>query len=130
MQAQKAATEEGVSAERTCQERGKRVSAATKKDKKVERDSKKGKTSRIEGMMESYLDMKKKQLEQEAAVLTKENQPAQGGTDFSITKCISVLNKMLVTTAEKVKAYSVFKYPENREIFLSSYEEGEYLVLH
>ncbi|KAF8662621.1 hypothetical protein HU200_056222 [Digitaria exilis] len=32
---------------------------------------------------------------------------------------------MQVTSAEKVKAYSIFKCPENREIFLSSYEEDK-----
>lgn len=103
-----------------------RISAATKQDKKEEKEAKKAKkSSNVEGMMERYLELRTKQVEQEAVLLERENQPIQATTDFSITRCIAVLNKMEVTCVEKVKAYSAFKSAENREIFLSSYEVDE-----
>uniref|UniRef100_A0A0E0LU83 DUF8040 domain-containing protein n=1 Tax=Oryza punctata TaxID=4537 RepID=A0A0E0LU83_ORYPU len=44
--------------------------------------------------------------------------------DFSIKKCISILNSMVeVTKEEKAKAYTVFKNAENREIFVSACAE-------
>jgi hypothetical protein len=46
-------------------------------------------------------------------------------TDFSIKRCVFVLNTMDVTKEEKVKAYGVFKSKENREIFLSAWSEDQ-----
>ncbi|TVU27150.1 hypothetical protein EJB05_29733, partial [Eragrostis curvula] len=66
--------------------------------------------------------------ENEAAMLARENQPTQA-TDFSITRCIKVLNTMEVTKEEKVKAFSVFTNVDNREIFLSSAEGDEETAL-
>ncbi|KAK3126629.1 hypothetical protein QOZ80_7AG0559560 [Eleusine coracana subsp. coracana] len=103
-----------------------RVSAATKHDKKEEKETKKAKkSSNVEEMMERYLELRAKQVEQESVLLATENPTGQGGTDFSIKRCISVLNRMEVTRVEKIKAYSVFKSVDNRQIFLSSYEEDE-----
>ena len=63
--------------------------------------------------------MRTKQAEDEAAQLAKEKEFSQGN-DFSIKRCISVLNPLEMTKAEKAKAYAVFKNPENREFFLSA----------
>ncbi|TVU18190.1 hypothetical protein EJB05_34270, partial [Eragrostis curvula] len=91
----------------------------------------------VEGMFERYLEMRTKQGEEEAAMLARENEAAMlarenqltQATDFSITRCIKVLNTMQVTKEEKVKAFSVFKNVENREIFLSSAEGDEETAL-
>ncbi|KAF2920221.1 hypothetical protein DAI22_08g194111 [Oryza sativa Japonica Group] len=89
----------------------------------------------VEGLMERYLDMRTKQTEDEAAQLAREKEAQlarekeahlareKESNDFSIKRCISVLNSMDVTKAEKVKAYTVFKNAENREIFVSACDE-------
>lgn len=103
-----------------------RVSAATKQDKKErKKESKKAeKSSHLETVVERYLDMRNKQVEDENALLARKKQIAEA-TDFSIKKCISILNKIEVTKVEKVIVYSIFKSKENREIFLSSHEEDK-----
>jgi hypothetical protein len=107
---------EASSAARLEQKRGR------KKDEQEEKRPKK--SSRIESMMEKYLVMRTKQVEDERSELSKEKEVAQGD-DFSIKRCVSVLNTMDVTTQEKVKAYGVFKSKENREIFLSAWSEDQ-----
>jgi hypothetical protein len=82
-----------------------------KKDEQEEKRLKK--SSRVETMMEKYLEMRTKQVEDERSQLCKEKEDAQGN-DFSINRCVSVLNTMGVTK-EKVKAYGVFKRKENRD---------------
>jgi hypothetical protein len=82
-----------------------------KKDEQEEKRSKK--SSRVETMMEKYLEMRTKQVEDERSQLCKQKEDAQGD-DFSINRCVSVLNTMGVTK-EKVKAYGVFKRKENRD---------------
>jgi hypothetical protein len=77
------------------------------------------KSSNIEVLMERYLDIRSKQAEDEATLLARERE-ARGGDDFSIKNCISVLNTLEVTKEEKVKAFKVFKDPDNRQIFLSA----------
>ncbi|TVU06977.1 hypothetical protein EJB05_47015, partial [Eragrostis curvula] len=107
---------------------------------------KKSTKSNVEAMFERYLEMRTKQGEEEAAMLARENeaamlareneaamlvrenQPTQA-TDFSITRCIKVLNTMEVTKEEKVKAFCVFTNVDNREIFLSSAEGDEETAL-
>ncbi|TVU43332.1 hypothetical protein EJB05_09792, partial [Eragrostis curvula] len=85
-------------------------------------------TANIEGMMEKYLDMRKKQFEDDAALLQNKQRAAEG-SDFSIKKCISVLSTMGVTREEKTKAFGVFKDPDNREIFLSAFEDDPQCAL-
>ena len=59
-----------------------------------------------------------KEAKEEAARLARENDPAKSN-DFSIKRCISVLNTLKVTKEEKAKAYVVFiKSKENRESFI------------
>ena len=63
-----------------------------------------------------------KEAEEEAAHLAKEKEAAECN-DFSIKRCISVLNTLDVTKEEKAKAYVVFiKSKENREAFISGCE--------
>jgi hypothetical protein len=93
-----------------------------KKDEQEEKRPKK--SSRVETMMEKYLEMRTKQVEDERSQLCKEKEATQGD-DFSIKRCVSVLNTMDVTKEEKVKAYGVFKSKENREIFLSAWSEDQ-----
>jgi hypothetical protein len=68
--------------------------------------------------------MRTKQAEDEKSQLCKEKEATQGD-DFSIKRCVSVLNTMDVTKEEKVKAYGVFKSKENREIFPSAWSEDQ-----
>jgi hypothetical protein len=58
-------------------------------------------------MMGRYLKMMTKQAEDETAHLAREKEAAEGN-DFSIKRCISVLNTMQVTKQKKTKAYAVF----------------------
>jgi hypothetical protein len=77
---------------------------------KEPKKAKKGAT--IESLMERYLEMRTKQAEDESAQIARE-EGAQGA-NFSITRCVSILNTMDVTKAEKAKkAYVVFKRQEN-----------------
>ena len=66
--------------------------------------------------------MRTKQVEDETTQLAREKECSQAA-DYSIKKCVSMLSTMNVTKQEKVKAYSVFKIPENIEIFLSACED-------
>ena len=72
--------------------------------------------------MERYIEMKSKESEEEITQLAREKECSQAA-DYSIKKCVSMLGTMDVTKEEKVKTYSVFKIPENREIFLSACED-------
>jgi nitric oxide reductase activation protein len=101
---------EGSSAARLQQERRKKDAQEEKRPKK---------STRVENMMEKYLEMRTKQAEDESAQLAKEKEHTQG-VDFSIKKCIS---SMKVTKEEKAKAYVVFKTPVNRELFLCACED-------
>jgi hypothetical protein len=71
----------------------------------------------LEGPVWRYLDMKIKQVEDEAAQLAKEKEAAQDN-DFSIKRCITILRTMDVTVDEKIKAAEVFNIPNNRETFI------------
>ncbi|CAO2203018.1 unnamed protein product [Urochloa humidicola] len=88
----------------------------------------------IEGMMERYLEMRNRneQAEDETphrarerkarGSETRESEAAQA-SDFSIKRCISVLNTMEATKEEKAKAYAIFiKSKENREAFICACE--------
>jgi len=120
-------TEEGEAARRTVAvlraEEGEaaRRAAAVHKEREPKKQKK---NSKIEGMMERYLEMRSKQVEEETVELARAKEVAQVD-DFSIKKCISVLNSMDGTKEEKAKAYVVFKSQEDREIFLSACEEDQ-----
>ena len=96
--------------------------------------------ARIEEMMERFLEKREeetalmaKQAEEESARRAKQEEEfvarlarekeAAESNDFSIKRCISVLNTLEVTKEEKVKAFVVFiKSKENREAFISGCE--------
>ncbi|KAF0905097.1 hypothetical protein E2562_000900 [Oryza meyeriana var. granulata] len=86
-----------------------------------EKEPKRQKTSVGVGLIERYLDMRTKQAEDEAAHLAREKEAYLARekeiNDFSIKRCISILNSMEVTKEKKAKAYAVFKNAENRGIF-------------
>ncbi|WVZ86919.1 hypothetical protein U9M48_033630 [Paspalum notatum var. saurae] len=104
------------------EQRPQRRAAPTTRNKEEKGAKRHKKSGDIEGPMGRYINMRSKQAEDEAARLAREKGDAQGN-DFSIKRCISVLNTMEVTKEEKAKAYGVFKNPDNREIFLSAYSE-------
>jgi hypothetical protein len=111
--------DEDTSVERNGQQRR----AAMESRNTEEKEAKRPKTSgNIEGLLERYLKMRTKQVEDEDAQVAKIKEAAQG-TDFSIKRCVCVLNSMEVTKVEKAKAYAVFKNQDNREIFLSACSE-------
>ncbi|WVZ89825.1 LOW QUALITY PROTEIN: hypothetical protein U9M48_036183, partial [Paspalum notatum var. saurae] len=93
-----------------------RKASAVTRNKDPKESKRQKKSSNIEAIMEKDVDIKAKQIE------TKEKKDAQAN-DFSIKRCISILNTMDVTKEEKVKAFSVFKNLDSREIFLSASEE-------
>ena len=70
----------------------------------------------VAAMMEKYIEMRAKQVEDE-------KKKAKAVDEFSIKKCINLLNTMHITPNEEIKAFRVFKIPENREIFLSANPE-------
>jgi hypothetical protein len=101
---------------------------------KQEKEPKKPRQSdNIENMMNKYLEMRSKQVEDEAAreketreKEAREKEAAQSD-DFSIKRCISVLNTIeKLTKLEKAKAYSVFtKGKENIETFICACEADQ-----
>ncbi|RCV13639.1 hypothetical protein SETIT_2G361600v2 [Setaria italica] len=91
-------------------------------------------------MMERFLEIRTKQAEDEAKQLARENEArekesrkkeardkeAAKGDEFSIKRCISVINTMEVTKQEKTKAYAIFtKSKENRETFICASEQDQ-----
>jgi hypothetical protein len=100
-------------------------------------------------MMEQFLAWRTKQAQDEASQLAKENEArekeardkearekeardkeADKGNDFSIRRCISIVNTMDVSKQKKAKAYAVFgKSKENRETFICASEEDQEAAL-
>ncbi|EAZ37531.1 hypothetical protein OsJ_21861 [Oryza sativa Japonica Group] len=137
-----ATEDDNANAERLKEMPHRRV-VAVPRNKEEKEPKRQKKSVGVEGLMERYLDMRTKQTEDEAAQLAREKEAhlarekeaqlarekeahlarEKESNDFSIKRCISVLNSMDVTKAEKVKAYTVFKNSENREIFVSACDE-------
>ncbi|RCV32699.1 hypothetical protein SETIT_7G024100v2 [Setaria italica] len=108
---------------------GERRMAASRK-KPEEEGQRSRKSAKIEAMMERFLEMRTKQVEDEAKQLARENEArdeeAAKGDEYSIKRCISIINTMEVTKQEKAKAYAIFtKSKENRETFICASEEDE-----
>ncbi|CAM0870608.1 unnamed protein product [Alopecurus aequalis] len=83
----------------------------TKPQKNVKKPNK---NDGVVGVVERYVQLKEKQVEEERA----ESKDVQ---KFTISKCIVALHSMTeLTPQERVKAYKVFKSAENRETFLTS----------
>ena len=83
-----------------------------------EKESKRwrGANGDVAAMMEKYLEIRAKQVEDER------NKP-RVVDEYSIKNCIDLLKTMDITPEEEVKAFRVFKIPENREIFMSAKPE-------
>jgi hypothetical protein len=100
--------------ERTEQRPPRRSDAPTINQQK---EAKRMKKEALEGLVGRYLDMKTKQVEDEAAQLEKEKEVVQDN-GFSIKRYITILRTMDVTVDEKIKAAEVFNIPNNRETFM------------
>uniref|UniRef100_K4A296 DUF8040 domain-containing protein n=1 Tax=Setaria italica TaxID=4555 RepID=K4A296_SETIT len=110
-----------------------RMAASRKKPEKEGQRPRK--SAKIEAMMERFLEMRTKQAEDEAQQLARENETrekeardkeAAKGDEYSIKRCISIINTMEVTKQEKAKAYAIFtKSKENKETFICASEEDE-----
>lgn len=116
---------------------GQRRPAASRK-KPAKEEQRPRKSAKLDGMIERFLEMRTKQAEDEVAQLARENEArekdargeAAKGDDFSIKRCISVINTMAVTKVEKAKAYAVFiKSKENREAFICADQEAALIWL-
>ena len=86
------------------------VGSRTNVQKEVNKNgSKKNSGDDLVGVMQRFVDIKEKQAKEETT------------QDFSISRCIAVLKTVEgVTLDEKIKAYNVFKIPENCEIFVNA----------
>ncbi|KAK3121414.1 hypothetical protein QOZ80_8BG0652690 [Eleusine coracana subsp. coracana] len=111
--------DEAASTESNGQQRRAAIESRNKQEKEAKRVKNSGS---IEGLMKRHLDMRRKQVEDEVAQVSKIKEAAQG-SDFSIKRCVFVLNLMELTKEEKAKAYAMFKNQDNREIFLSACSE-------
>jgi hypothetical protein len=85
-------------------------------------------------MMGKFLELKTKQAEDEDACLRREEEAREKevakGDDYSVKRCIYVINTMQVTKEEKAKAITVFtKTKENREAFIYTCEADQECVL-
>ena len=97
------------------------VAASNNKHVKESKKGKKRDDPMVE-VMSQYVEIKRKQAEEESALLAG----AKNAQEFSISKCIAVLHKMeSIRRDERATAYKVFKSVENREIFLNSAAEDE-----
>ncbi|KAF7000213.1 hypothetical protein CFC21_016156 [Triticum aestivum] len=80
----------------------------------------------IAGALEKYIELKKRQVDDEATYLDNERAEATKLDDLSITKCMDVLKTMEdVTRAEKIKVFNVFKDAANREIFINAADDDK-----
>jgi hypothetical protein len=72
---------------------------------------KKHKNEVVAHMMDKYLEVKTKQVEGEVA---EKSRAGSGADEYSIKKCISVINTMVeLTDEEKAEAFDVFKDAQN-----------------
>ena len=102
-------------------QRGAAARGSSKKPVKEPKKSKKREDPMVE-VMTQYVEIKRKQAEEESALLVG----SKNAQEFTITKCIAVLHKMQsIQRSERAAAYKVFKTAENREIFINSSAEDE-----
>ena len=92
------------------------ATAPSRNGQEKEPKRRRGANSDVAAMMEKYLEIGAKQVEDER------NKP-RVVDEYSIKNCIDLLKTMDITPKEEVKAFRVFKIPENREIFMSAKPE-------
>ncbi|XP_044949972.1 uncharacterized protein LOC123399644 isoform X1 [Hordeum vulgare subsp. vulgare] len=98
--------------------------------KKPKKEKRKNSGDVIAGALEKYIELKKRQVDDEATYLANEKADATKLHEFSITKCMDVLKKMEdVTRIEKIKAFNVFKDAANREIFINAADDDKDTVV-
>ncbi|KAI5017174.1 hypothetical protein ZWY2020_037552 [Hordeum vulgare] len=94
--------------------------------KPVKEPKKKKRDDTMVEVMANYVEIKRKQAEEESALFAGSKNAQQ----FTIIKCIVVLHKMeSISHGERAAAYKVFKNAENREIFLNAAAEDEVSVV-
>ncbi|KAE8808795.1 hypothetical protein D1007_14896 [Hordeum vulgare] len=94
--------------------------------KKPKKEKRKNSGDVIAGALGKYIELKKRQVDDEATYLANEKADATKLHEFSITKCMDVLKKMEdVTRIEKIKAFNVFKDAANREIFINAADDDK-----
>ncbi|KAE8769357.1 hypothetical protein D1007_59054 [Hordeum vulgare] len=90
--------------------------------KRVKEPKKKKRDDPMVEVMANYVEIKRKQAEEESALFAGSKNAQQ----FTITKCIAVLHKIeSISHGERAAAYKVLKNAENREIFLNAAAEDE-----
>ena len=78
---------------------------------------KRQKQAPMPNMMEKYLELRTKQVEGEVA---EKSRVVAEADDFSIKKCISLVNTMEeLSGEEKAEAFDIFKDAQNQEIFMT-----------
>ena len=92
------------------------ATAPSRNGEEKEPKRRRGANGDVAAMMEKYLEIRTKQVEDER------NKP-RVVDEYSIKNCIDLLKTMEITLEEEVKAFRVFKIPENREIFMSARPE-------
>ncbi|XP_044960900.1 uncharacterized protein LOC123412011 [Hordeum vulgare subsp. vulgare] len=98
--------------------------------KKPKKEKPKNSGDVIAGALEKYIELNKRQADDEAAYLSNEKAEATKLHDFSITKCMDVLRTMAdVTYIEKIKTFNFFKDAANREIFINPADDDKDTVV-
>ncbi|KAI5001485.1 hypothetical protein ZWY2020_026135 [Hordeum vulgare] len=92
------------------------ATAPSRNGQEKEPKRRRGANSDVAAMMEKYLEIRAKQVEDER------NKP-RVVDEYSIKNCIDLLKTMDITPEEEVKAFRVFKILENGEIFMSARPE-------
>ncbi|KAE8795107.1 hypothetical protein D1007_30050 [Hordeum vulgare] len=84
----------------------------------------------IAGALEKYIELNKRQVDDEAAYLANEKGEPIKSHEFSITKCMDVLQTMEdVTRIKKIKAFNIFKDAANREIFINADDDDKEITV-
>ncbi|KAE8768578.1 hypothetical protein D1007_59922 [Hordeum vulgare] len=92
--------------------------------KKPKKEKPKNSGDVIAGALEKYIELKKRQVDDEAAYLANEKAEATKLHEFSITTWMDVLKAMEdVTCMEKIKAFNIFKDAANRDIFINATDD-------
>ncbi|VAH06755.1 unnamed protein product [Triticum turgidum subsp. durum] len=92
------------------------ATAPSRNGEEKEPKRRRGANGDVAALMEKYLEIRTKQVDDER------NKP-RVVDEYSIKNCIDLLKTMEITLEEEVKAFRVFKIPENREIFMSARPE-------
>ncbi|KAE8792236.1 hypothetical protein D1007_33236 [Hordeum vulgare] len=110
---------------------GRRMTGSGKMpQKKPNKETPKNSEDVIAQALEKYIELKKRQVDDEVAYLANEKAEAAKLHDSSITKCMDVLKTMEdVTRIENIKAFNIFKDAVKREIFINAADDDKETVV-